>query len=79
MATKTISIDLEAYNRLAISRMHEKESFSKVIKRATWPRAKTTGLDLLEALQTLPALDRETIEELERNQKLDAPPKDVWN
>ncbi len=36
MATKTISIDLEAYSRLVKSR-REKESFSEIIKREVHP------------------------------------------
>jgi hypothetical protein len=36
MATKTLSVDDEAYERLRRARLHPKESFSKVIKRAKW-------------------------------------------
>lgn len=35
VATKTISIDLEAYERLCRARCAPDESFSRVIKRAT--------------------------------------------
>ena len=78
MATKTISIDLDAYERLAIARTHEKESFSKVIKRAQWPRSKMTGRDLLNILDSLPPISKETIEALELNQTHDTPPINRW-
>ena len=78
MATKTISIDLAAYERLAIARTHEKESFSRVIKRAQWPRSVTTGRDLLDMLDSLPHASKETIEALETNQTHDTPPTNRW-
>lgn len=52
MATKTISIDLEAYGRLRGAR-HENESFSQTIKRVVKPpfdyaafRKRLAGLSL---------------------------------
>jgi predicted CopG family antitoxin len=78
MATKTISIDLDAYDRLAMARTHEKESFSRVIKRAQWQKSRTTGRDLLDLLDSLPRAPRKTVEELDFNQTLDTPPTDRW-
>ena len=78
MATKTISIDMDAYGKLSLARLDERESFSKVIKRALWPRSETTGRALLEVLDSLPHAPKETIKELELNQTLDNPPTDRW-
>ena len=78
MATKTISIDLSAYERLTIARTHEKESFSKVIKRAVWPKSRITGKELLENLMSMPRASQVVINELEANQSLDLPPSDKW-
>ena len=51
MATKTISIDLQAYERLRNARLTPDESFSKVIKRAVWPPAPRTAAAMLAALE----------------------------
>ena len=50
MATKTISIDLQAWERLRQARQSEAESFSQVIHRAKWPGARKTCGDLLDGL-----------------------------
>lgn len=78
MATKTISIDLSAYERLTLARNHERESFSKVIKRALWPKSRITGKGLLNALESMPRASVEVIKELDLNQSLDQPPSDKW-
>ena len=62
MATKTISIDLEAYERLRRARVSRTESFSMVIKRATWPTPARTAGALLEALERAPVMDETTID-----------------
>lgn len=80
MATKTISIDLKAYERLRKARQSETESFSQVIHRAKWTASRRTCGDLLEVLrrdrQYLPA---KQIRILERAQALDTPPKAKWS
>jgi len=78
MATKTISIDLEAYEKLRRARRHQKESFSKVIKRARWPTPPRTAGALLAALERVPLMDSQDLDRLDEAQKADAPPGDAW-
>ena len=78
MATKTISVDLEAYHRLVHARRHSHESFSQVIKRAQWAESDHTGATILATLERLKPLDDADIRELDTAQKLDKPPRNKW-
>lgn len=78
MATKTISIDLEAYERLRRARLAPDESFSRVIKRAQWKSEDKTAAGLLAALEEVPAADGAVLDRLEEAQRMDRPPDDPW-
>ena len=78
MATKTISVDLEAYNVLCSARAEAKESFSRVIKRGHWETNGKTCGDLLRALENGPCATEEEIAFLERAQLEDVPARDKW-
>jgi hypothetical protein len=78
MATKTISIDLEAYERLRRARRTRSESFSMVIKRAAWPAPPRTAGALLRALEGAPVLDDDVLRRLDDAQVGDRPPEDPW-
>lgn len=79
MATKTISIDLEAYERLRRARKSERESFSQVIRRAEWRANEPVCRDLLSAVESMEPLGEDAIEALERGQEEDLPPRSKWN
>ena len=78
MATKTLSVDLEAYERLSRARMHPKESFSQVIRRGVWPESAKTGKRLLELLKSRKPATEEEIARMDDAQKNDSPPDDPW-
>ncbi|NJM37308.1 MAG: hypothetical protein HC845_05235 [Akkermansiaceae bacterium] len=79
MATKTISIDLFAYDRLKAARLNPKDSFSQVIRRAQWPQGLKTCGGLLETLGEIAVADESVIEHLESAQQQDLIPDDSWS
>jgi len=78
VATKTISVDLDAYERLRRARRGPTESFSSVIKRATWPAAGYTAGELLTALGGARPTDEAVLDRLESAQRNDLSPEGAW-
>ena len=79
MATKTISLRLEAYERLKRARRTPTESFSDVVMRAEWPDVGLTGGDLLALYERRgPYLSEEALDRIDEAKALDRPPEDKW-
>lgn len=78
MATKTTSVDLEAYERLRRARHAPDESFSRVIKRAHWSDEVRTAAGLLKAFAETLLPDPDALARLDEAQRADAPPEDPW-
>lgn len=79
MATKTISLKVEAYNRLSAARRYRDESFSEVVMRATWPEDTITGRALLDLLGTRRVrLNDEELDRIDEITQRDPPPEDKW-
>jgi predicted CopG family antitoxin len=77
MATKTLSVDEEAYRILSQAKRGPRDSFSKVIKRASWQQGGATCARLLERVS--PSVSEEVLDRLEQIQREDHPPVDKWN
>lgn len=82
MATKTISIELDVYNRLKERRKSPRESFSQILRRAKWDDESLTGQKLLNVLEgriaTNALLSDEDLNTLDNLQEQDSAPEDKW-
>ncbi len=82
MATKTISIELDVYERLRRLKSSPSESFSQVLRRAlSGPRFLTAG-DLLNAIEAGEwrglGLSEQGILAVEEAERTDPPPDNPW-
>ena len=79
MATKTISLKLEAYERLRQARRSRDESFSDVVMRAEWPELGITARELREVYRAEgPVLGAGALDRVEAALGADRPPEDKW-
>lgn len=79
MSTKTISLRLEAYNKLKRARRFPTESFSEVVLRAAWPEETTTAEELLRRYREHgPFFREEGLSLIERLKSDDHPAPDKW-
>lgn len=74
-STKTISLRIEAYERLRRARKDSSEAFSDVVLRAHWPDVGVTAGELLE-LRAGPFFSAEALDRMEAMKTADAPPED---
>ena len=51
MATKTITLELDAYERLRKAKRTSRESFSSVVRRAVFPDEPVTAGELLDTIR----------------------------
>jgi hypothetical protein len=80
MASKTITLKLEAYNRLRSARRYPSESFSEVVLRASWPADTITGRELLQLYRSgrRAKLSEAALDEWAAINAGDRPPVDKW-
>ena len=73
MATKTISLELDAYEKLRRAKRRPSESFSEVVRRAVFPKEPYTAVGLAEEGRTRmregkALLDEATLDRLDEAQ-----------
>jgi predicted CopG family antitoxin len=78
MSVKTISLKMEAYERLRAARRYPTESFSEVVLRATWPEDTITARQLLERGRSGARFTDDELERMAALKRGDAPPEDKW-
>ena len=72
MATKTISLELDAYEKLRSAKLTPRESFSSVVRRGIWDKPAYTAKDLLKFMEERAArgtlLSEEVLDKLDEAQ-----------
>ena len=80
MVTKTISLKLDAYEKLRAARRQPSESFSQVILRARWPEETVTAGELLRRCRERKGFfSEEDLDRIDELKAKDAPPEDKWS
>ncbi|HEX9729826.1 MAG TPA: hypothetical protein VGA37_15120 [Gemmatimonadales bacterium] len=80
MATKTISLRIEAYDRLRQARLRPDESFSDVVLRARWDTVPLTAGELLASVRERgPGYSAEGLAAVEALKASDRAPRDKWS
>ncbi|HET7038699.1 MAG TPA: antitoxin VapB family protein [Gemmatimonadales bacterium] len=79
MPSKTISVNLAAYERLKRAKRDPSESFSEVILRARWDSAPITAGEYLRLVRERgPIFSLEELDAIDAAKREDRPPRDKW-
>ncbi|MCH8812763.1 MAG: antitoxin VapB family protein [Gemmatimonadetes bacterium] len=80
MATKTISLRVEAYEKLRRARTRPNESFSDVVMRARWEEQTVTGGELLALVRERgPLYDCDELDAIDELKSEGKAPADKWS
>jgi predicted CopG family antitoxin len=78
MATKTITLELDAYEKLKAAK-RGRESFSSVVRRAVIPGASRSGAEVIAYLKSEgPFFSNEELDAMEQAAASDRPPENPW-
>ncbi len=79
MATKTISLELDAYEKLRAAKRGS-ESFSSVVRRAVIPGTTKNGAEVIAYLKSEgPFFEEEELDAMESAAEADIPPTNPWD
>lgn len=79
MATKTISLTIDAYERLRRARRRPNESFSEVVMRAHWSEEPITAAEYLRMVRERgPLYTADELRAVDDVTATDSPPSDKW-